>query len=209
MLSCLTLAAACGSGVSAGTTAAGPVLVKPPDLTLQGCTYVIDGKVPPGEPTGLQPHFASFSPDQAATDALQKIKAKGGTGLVYGFTLPSATSLYAGPDTTGGVVGTVPASNALLASDPVLWTSSTGQAWLAFFVACGGNNLYWVSVEALTRRDPQAGVAQTIAQLKAAPPYDRSGKASSLPIRIDDRAHLVWKNALIPFAVGRGQLVVA
>ncbi len=101
------LLAACSSGTStaAGSNAA---VVEAPEFTLQGCTYVLDSTIPPGEPQGVKPPFPSFSPDQSATDATEAIKAHGGTAMVDSVPLPAGTTLRSGPDTGESAVGTVP-----------------------------------------------------------------------------------------------------
>jgi len=201
------VAAACGG--ASPQTASTVALVGPPPLPLQGCTYVLNGSVPAGEPAGIQTSFPPFAPSQAATAALEHIKAKGGTGLIYGFTLPSGTSLYAGPDTGGSAAATIASGDSLLTFDPVLWTDASGGQWLAFFVACGGQNLYWVGVDQLLHRNSQFGasVQSTITQLKEAPPFDKTGKASVLPLAIDKYRHLVWTDPKVTTPPARGELL--
>jgi len=196
---------ACSSGGSAAPTA--ETVVKPPPLTLQGCTYVINGKVPVGEPAGIQPPFPAFSSTQAATDALTSIKEHGGTGLVDGFTVPSGTELYAGPETSSAPIGTIEASRSLLLADPVLWTSRSGQRWLATFIACGGPNLYWIDVAQIAKADSAVGaqISNTVAELVKAPSFITTGRASALPITIDAHRQFAWVSPAIPFAIGRGQ----
>jgi len=204
------IAAACSnSPASSSATSAGPRLVSPPDVTVQGCTYAPNGSIPPGATTGIDPRFAPFSPDQAATAALGHIKAHGGTGLVYGYSLPTGTQLFAGPDATASPVATVTAGRSMSVSDPVLWTTASGARWLAFFIACGGTSPYWSSVSQVTKTDAAAGaqLRQSITVLLAAPPYTTSHKASALPIKIDAQHHLVWVDPKVRFAVGRGELV--
>ena len=168
------LMAACSSGTptadSGGSNAA---VVQPPDFTLQGCTYVLDSTIPAGEPQGVKPQFPSFSPDQSATAALEGIKAHGGTAMVDSVSLPAGTTLRSGPDTGQSVVGTVPSGYSILAAEPVVWTDHSGAVWLAFFLSCGGGDLYWVSVPELTHQNAAAGkqVAAQIDALRAAPPY--------------------------------------
>ena len=121
--------AACSSGSSTGstTTAASAsttaVLVKPPDLTLQGCNYVINGSVPAGASGGIQPPFTLSGPNAAGQAALAHIKAHGGTGLVNGYLLPPGVKLYAGPDAGSTPVATIADARSLFVADPVLWTS--------------------------------------------------------------------------------------
>ncbi len=214
-LAALALAACGGGSSSTGTTAATSgstdSVVTPPAFTLQGCTYVLDGKVPTGEPTGLKPHFPSFSPDPSARAALRTIKGHGGTAMVDGVTLPAATNLYAGPDTSGTKVGTIPSDQSILAAEPVVWTDSSGHKWLAFFLSCGGKNLYWVSVSELATQNPSAGdsLASLITELATAPPYTKSGQASLLPVVVNNDHTLVFANPKVTFDVGRGELVSA
>jgi hypothetical protein len=205
-------AAACGSSSSttASTALAGTV-VGPPLVPLQGCTYVLNGNVPAGEAQGIQPDFPTFAPDQAAQAAIGHIGAHGGTGLVYGFSLPSGVKLFAGPDTGESPVATVPVSRSIVAEDPLLWTSGSGALWLAFFIACGGQHLYWVSVNQIGKVDPATGAAavHTIAVLESAAPYTQTGKASALPVRIAN-GQFVWAAPAGPYALvapARGQLL--
>ncbi len=184
--------AACGSSPSTPTTA---VVVKAPDFVLSGCTYVLDGTIPPGEPDGVQPHFSTFSPDSSATAALEQIKEHGGTALVNGFTIPGGTHLYAGPDTSGPSVGTIPSNYAILAAEPVIWKDSSGDTWAAFFVSCGGPNLYWMSVKQVEHQNPQA--AGSIAPLIT--------EKSLEPITVSDQ-NFAWKNSNLTFIIGRGEL---
>jgi hypothetical protein len=204
-------AAACTSASgSSPTTAAHGVSVVAPDLTLQGCTYAVDDSVPTGEPKGLQPHFAAFSPDAAAGAALEHIQQHGGAAMVDGAGIPAGTHLYAGPDVSGDPVGTVPAGRSILMAEPVVWTDTGGGTWFAFFLQCGGSHLYWASVRQLTHQNQQAGhaLSETVAQLRAAAPYSKTDQASMMPVTVD-RAHhlLVWKDARLKFPVGRGQLI--
>lgn len=208
-LAALTLAA-CGGGSSASTTTtaavAKVVLVKPPDLPLQGCDYVINGSVPAGASGGIQPPFSLDGSDPAGAAALRSIRAHGGTGLVSGYTIPSGVRLYAGPDASTPVA-TIPGARSLFVADPVLWTTASGAQWLASFVACGGQGLYWIDVAQIGRVDKQAGqsVTKSIATLKAAAPYPGSGTASTLPITITDKQQFAWVNPAVTFAIGRGQ----
>jgi len=207
------VAAACGGSSSSTTTStvAPSSVVRPPAIPLQGCNYVLNGIVPPGEPTGIQPDFPPFAPDQAAQSAISHIAAHGGIGLVYGFTLPPGVKLFAGPDTGRQPVATIPLSHSILAADPVLWTTRSGERWLAFFVACGGEHLYWVSVDQIGKADAGAGAeaVRAIAMLEVAAPYTQTGRASILPVRIVD-GQFTWNapagtHALVPPA--RGQLL--
>ena len=205
--------AACSSGSSTGSTSttAGAsttaVLVKPPDLALQGCNYVINGSVPAGEPSGIQPPFTLSGPNAAGQAALAHIAAHGGTGLVNGYLLPSGTKLYAGPDQGSAPVATISAARSLFVADPVLWTTGSGAQWLASFVACGGSGLYWIDVAQVTavNKSVGLGITKSIATLKAAAPYPGSGTPSALPITINAKKQFAWVNPAVTFAVGRGQ----
>ncbi|MEI7859494.1 MAG: hypothetical protein WCI26_06640 [Acidimicrobiales bacterium] len=202
--------AACGGGSTStpvAPTGANPI--RPPDIPLQGCTYAPNGSIPPGAAQGIDPHIPAFSPTTAATSALGKIRARGGTGLVYGYSLPAGTELFAGPDTSTTPVKTVTRGRTINVSDPVLWTSASKARWMVFFLACGGTSPYWVSVSQVTKADKAAGaqMTRTIGELLAAAPYTTTGKASALPITIDAQRHLVWVDPKVSFAVGRGQLV--
>jgi hypothetical protein len=202
-------ASGCGSS-SPGATAqsdAAPI-VSPPDEQLSGCSYETDGTVPVGEPQGEQPPFPKFTPDQAADAALQDIKKHGGTGIVSGFTIPSGTNLYAGPDSTGTPVATVNGGNSLFFFDPVYWRTSSGEQWLASFVACGGTNLYWAEVSQIAAADPAGGAAVStgIKDALGNPPYTKTGEISLLPIKLDDQHTLVWSTTrTLPFPVARGE----
>ena len=199
------VATACGSSAPAATTTG---LVTPPPISSTGCTYEINSTVPAGEPQGIKPDFPAFTPDPSAVTALQSIKDHGGTGVVDGFTLPTGTTLYAGPDSSAASVGTVASGNSILAAAPVLWSTGAGGEWLGFFLACGGQNLYWVSVDQVSRNTPSGGetLAATLAQLRTAVPYDRSGRASLLPIVIKDK-QLMWTDPKVTTSVGRGLLL--
>ena len=202
--------AACGGGSTSTPVApAGANPVRPPDIPLQGCTYAPNGSIPPGAAQGIDPHIPAFRPTAAATAALGKIRARGGTGLVYGYSLPAGTKLFAGPDASTAAIMTVTKGRTITVSDPVLWTTASKTHWLAFFMACGGTSPYWVSVSQVTNVDKAAGaqMTRTIAELLAAAPFTTTGKASALPITLDAQHHLVWVDPLVPFAVGRGELV--
>ena len=203
--------AACGGESTASTTttasSSATVLVKPPDLALQGCNYVINGSVPSSASGGIQPPFTLAGPDQAGEAALRTIKVHGGTGLVNGYTLPPGVKLYAGPDPGSTPVATIPEARSLFVADPVLWTSGSGAQWLASFVACGGQGLYWIDVAQIGKVDKTAGsaVTRSIATLRAAAPYPGSGTASTLPITITGKQQFAWVNPAVTFAIGRGQ----
>jgi hypothetical protein len=202
------VAAACG-GSSTATPASTVVVVKPPDFTLQGCTYVLDSTIPAGEPQGIKPGFAPFAPDSAATTALEQIRDHGGTAMVDSVAVPTGTKLYAGPSTGEPPAGTVPSGDSIQASEPVVWTDRTGDDWLAFFLSCGGDSLYWASVKGITGQDASAGgqIATQIQQLRHAATYTRTGQASMLPITVNGQKHLVFANPKVAFSVGRGELV--
>lgn len=201
------LMAACGgsAGSSVGTTG----LVTAPDFTLQGCTYAPNNSVPPGEPQGLRPSFASFSPDPSANTAVRSIEEHGGKAVVDSAGVPPGTTLYAGPDRSGTVVGTVPHGQSVLVAEPLLWQHG-GDTWLAFFLECGGPDLYWASLSDIRTVSPQtaADISALIAQLEKAPPYTTSHEASLLDVTVDD-GHLEWTAgaAAVPFPVARGQLI--
>lgn len=204
-------ASACGSSASSAPTTTGSPIsyLQPPPTQLQGCTYMFEGGVPAGESQGIQPHFPRFVPDQAAHQAIASIKAHGGTGLADGFYLPNGVALYAGPDSSQRPVATIPDGDSIEADAPVLWTTSSGQEWLAFFLACGGNNLYWVNVDEIGKVDPAMGasVKHSIAVDKTDPPSNISGKTSTMPIVINAVGNLAWAHQALPTTVGRGELV--
>jgi hypothetical protein len=203
---------ACGSASGSSPTSAPSAtvgIVKPPDFTLQGCTYVLDNTIPAGEPQGVKPPFPPFTPDGSATAALQHIKDHGGTAMVDSVTLPSGTTLYPGPDLDGTPVGAVSAQDSILAAEPVVWTDAQRGTWLAFYLSCGGDALYWVSVKGLEHQNPIAGkgVAAQIAQLQKAAPYTKSGTASLLPVVVNRHRQLTFSDPKVTFLVGRGELV--
>ena len=199
--------AACGSGSSTTTTTASArtaSIVKPPNLPLQGCNYVINGIVPPGMSTGIQPPFPKFAADQAAISALQNIQKHGGKALVDGFVIPSGTKLYAGPDSSAAPVATIPSPGSILVAEPVLWTTTSGQQWLATFLACGGPNLYWIDVAQIKKANANSGtmIANSIATARAAVPT--ASGISVQPIVIDADKQFAWATTLVKFAIGRG-----
>jgi hypothetical protein len=185
------------------------VTVTAPDFTLSGCTFEVNNSIPQGEPTGLKPNFASFTPDASAGVALASIKKNGGKAMVDSAGLPSGTKLYAGPDRSSQVVGTIPSGKSLLLSEPVVWTGSNGETWLATFIECGGPNLYWASLDQIKQvsSGEAATLSSLIKQLAAVqPPYPKSDQASL--VRVDVVGHnLAWNTSQITFPVARGQLV--
>jgi hypothetical protein len=183
-------------------------VVTPASLTLQGCTYVLDNTIPEGEPQGVRPGFAPFTPSPSAVAALERIEAKGGVAMVDSVTLPSGIDLLAGPSTGAPKVGTIPPAQSILTSEPVVWTDASGHRWLAFFLACGGNSLYWVGVDDIARQNPGAGttISTQIAQLEKAAPYTKTGQASLLPIVVNSHHHLVFADAAVSFSIGRAEL---
>lgn len=195
---------ACGGGSSA-TASTG--LVAAPDFSLQGCTFTVNGSIPPGEPHGLKPSFPVFSPDPSASAAVKSIEEHGGTALVDGAGVPPGATLYAGPDRSGTVVGTVPSGESILLAEPVIWHSD-GDTWLAFFLQCGGPNLYWASLDEIKQVSPATAtdLTTTLSELKGVPPYSQSHQASFETVAVKDRS-LVWTDSSIPFPVGRGQLI--
>jgi hypothetical protein len=182
------------------------VLVKPPDLPLRGCDYVINGNVPAGATGGTQPPFTLSGSDRTGATALAHIGSHGGTALVSGYTLPSGVELYAGPDAGATPVAIIPGARSVFIADPLLWTTSSGAHWLASFIACGGRGLYWIDLAQIGKVNAEMGrqVAPSIATLEAAAPYPGSGKASSLPITITHGLQFAWVDPSVKFAIGRG-----
>jgi hypothetical protein len=176
---------ACGGGSSAGTTSG---LVTAPDFALQGCTFTVNNSVPVGEPTGLKPTFAPFSPDSSANAAVKAIEEHGGTALVDSAGVPSGATLYSGPSQSAAVVGTVPSGQSILLAEPVIWHSGT-DTWLAFFLQCGGPNLYWASLANIEKVSPSAATDLTtlLADLEHAPPYSKSHQAGASSSTTPDR----------------------
>ena len=197
--------AACGGGSSASSGSKG--LVTAPSFTLQGCTFAPNDSIPPGYPKGLQPNFAAFSPDPSADAAIRSISHNGGTAVVDSAGVPGGATLYAGPDRSGAVIGTVPAGQDILLAEPLLWHEG-GDTWMAFFLECGGPNLYWASLENIKSVSPTTAtdLSGLFAELQNAPPYTQTHQASLLPVEVKD-GHLVWKDSSVPFDVGRGQLI--
>jgi hypothetical protein len=195
---------ACSNGASPPTVA----LALPTDQLL-GCTYTIDGQVQSYQATGETPNFAAFSPDPSAEAAIDSIKRKGGTGVVGSYQFPARTKLRSGPSLSAPVVGTISDTAQLQLYDPILWTDSSGDEWLASFIACGGKNLYWTSLDDLQKTDPAAAktLRGELAQLRKAAPYTQTAMASLLPIVINSTRNVVWKDKVIPFDVGRAELV--
>jgi hypothetical protein len=197
------------SSVTTGDTS--PVALATPTNVLEGCTYTVDGQIDPSLPTGKDPHFAAFSPDPSAEAAINSIKSKGGTAAVDTFVVPYGSKLRSGPSSSAPVVGKIPGTDQLELYDPIVWTDSSGQKWLATFVACGGRNLYWVGLDDLQATDATAAktIRTQLAQLRGARPYLQTAKASYLPILIDRSGHVDWKDTAIQFTVGRSELVSA
>jgi hypothetical protein len=189
-------ASACGSssGANNSTTTIAPGVVTAPELAYDGCTYAPNGKIPAGEPAGIRPHFSAFVPDSSATSAEGSMRVHGGGVLVNGFILPSGTQLHAGPDLDGSV-GAIPSHYAVLVAEPVVWTSHANKTWIAFFVACGGPNLYWVSLDQMRQKDPSA--AKNISTLLATEKLE--------PLAVSD-GHLVLKSKGLSLVIGRGEL---
>ena len=204
-------AAACGTSSStptatAAATATAKAVVDPPDLTLQGCNYEIDGTVPAGMSQGIQPPFPSFVPDQAALDALDHIAVHGGSGLVTGFTIPAGTELYAGPDATQSPVATISSGRSILVAEPVLWTGAGGRLWLATFVACGGPHLYWIDVAQIQKVDHDAWtqITDSITTARQTSPT-AAGQERILPVVITAKHQFAWGTDAVDFAIGRGE----
>lgn len=169
-------------------------MVTAPELSYKGCTYAPNGKVPAGEPAGIRPHFSAFVPDSLATSAVEAMRTNGGGVLVNSFILPSGTELHAGPDLGGGV-GAIPPHYAVLVADPVVWKSHSGKTWIAFFVACGGRDLYWVSLDQMRKKNAEA--AKNITVLLA---VDKL-----VPLAIHGE-HFVWRSSGLSLVIGRGEL---
>jgi len=207
----ICLAACGGSGSATTSSVPTAALVKTPPLPLQGCTYMIDGKVQPDELTGVQPTFPQSQPDASADSAISSVRAHGGTAMVGSFLLPPGTELYNGPDKSEPPVGTVSSNEQFYVYEPVVWVDHTGKSWLASFLACGGPHLYWVSVDQVDSKMPSGAgsVGSTLAQFRQAPPYTQTGKGSLLTIKIDATDHFVFDDSRVTFAIGRGQIVIS
>ncbi len=72
---------------------------------------------------------------------------------------------------------------------------------------CGGNDLYWLSVDQLEHQNSTFGqtMAQDIAMLRAAPPYPKSGMASLLPVVINVKHRFAWVTPNLAFQPARAQ----
>ena len=92
-------------------------------------------------------------------------------------------------------MGTIPNNYAILAAEPVIWKDSSGDTWAAFFVSCGGSNLYWMSLKQVEHQNPQA--AGSIS------PF--INQKSLEPITVSDQ-NFAWKNSSLTFIIGRGEL---
>ncbi len=200
------LSACSSSSPSAATTEA---VVKPPTTIVMSCSYAPGGKVPSGEAQGEPPPFGTFSPDQAAQSALQQIKDHGGTGLVYGYQLPSGTKLYAGPDASSAPVGTIPVGRSVFLFDPVVWTTSSGQHWLVTFMACGGDSPYWIDVDQVKQADAATytALSKSISALLQSTDYPTTGQPSSLPVVVNSEDRFAWKDTTIQFSPARAEFV--
>ncbi len=203
------VASACSNGPS--TSSGSSFAPAQPTDPLVGCTYTINGQVQSYLPTGRNPHFAAFSPDSSAESALHSIKTKGGTGIVDTFILPAGAELRSGPSPSAPVVGKISETDELQLYDPILWTDSAGGQWLASFIACGGRNLYWVSLADLQKTNPAfaKGLRSQLTQLRTARPYPETAMASLLPIVINTSKEVVWKDRSITFNVGRAELALS
>ncbi|HXQ62505.1 MAG TPA: hypothetical protein VN796_09235 [Acidimicrobiales bacterium] len=204
--------AACGSSGPASTASAAMArLVKTPALPLQGCTYMIDGKVLPDEVPGVKPTFPQSQPDAASDSAIASIRAHGGSAVVGSFLLPPGTELYSGPDVRQPPVGTVSSTDQFYVYEPVVWVDHSGKSWLASFLACGGPNLYWVSVDQVDSKGASGAgsVGSMLAEFREAPPYTQTGKGSLLPIKIDRTDPFVFDDPQVTFAIGRGQIIIS
>jgi hypothetical protein len=200
VLAVAAVTAACGGSTPSSSsdppTPANEVVVTAPDFQLQGCTYVLENTIPAGEPQGVQPNFKSFEPDESATSAMKQVKEHGGVALANGFNIPGGTKLYAGPDASKPSVGIIPSNYDILVAEPVIWTDGSGNTWVAFFVSCGGPNLYWVQLKQIQKANPNA--ASSITPLL-------SVKDSLLPITIADK-NFAWKNPQMTLIIGRGEM---
>lgn len=202
LVSLVPLLAACG-GSSAPV--AQPILTVPPAGAFDGCSYTsVNGQVSADQ--GVNPKFAPFQPDAAATAAWRHIKKHTGTGIVDGFNIPSGVELYAGPDTANAPVAKVPLARQMVVSDPVLWTGAHGVQWMAVFLACGGPNAYWFSVPGIYEASSQYGqfVSSTLTELANAAPFTETGHASLLPITINNHKEVTWVDKSVPFSPARG-----
>ena len=103
--------------------------VQPPDVTLQGCTYEVDGKVPAGRAHGDPAPVPAVRPRPGGhRRARAASRTTAARAWSTGSPLPSGTELFAGPDSSSTPVGTVPEGRSCSSADPVLWTTSLGTA---------------------------------------------------------------------------------
>ncbi len=142
-----------------------------PHFALQGCAYVLNGQVPAGEPPGVQPRLRSFAgPDRRPG---RSPTSRPTAAPAWSMASPSQwRQALCGPGLRSRPVATIPVDRSMLVADPVLWTTGSGAHWLAIFVACGGQDLYWsASTRSAARTDAATGGDRSIAMLEAAAPY--------------------------------------
>ncbi len=113
-----------------------------------------------------------------------------------GITVPPNTVLYAGPD-TDQPVGRLQDNYAVIAAEPVVWKEASGDTWFAFFLSCGGKNLYWVSLDEVRRVDPNA--AKTIEGQLAL-----GGELGLQAIGIAGK-NFKWNGSHLNFTIARGE----
>ena len=182
---------ACSSSVLDSTPRPRPAttsIVKPPPVILQGCTYASAGPVPAGEPQGLQPPFAAFTPDQAGQAALDTSRTTAGRA---GRRLPApgGTKLYAGPDTVGrrsrrSIPGRSPDPSSTRCCGP----TSSGAALAGLLPGLRGRQPLLGGRRPDRQADPavQQRLVQADHRRCDAAAYTTTGHASSLPV-IDRR----------------------
>ena len=185
-------------------------LVKTPPLPLQGCTYVIDGQVPPGEAPGESPRFRSHSRmPRPPRRSRASVDTAGPPWSAASCCLPALRS------TTVPTRASRPWARSLhqqfVVVEPVVWVDHSGKRWLASFLACGGPNLYWISVDQVDSKQPggAGSVGSQLTAFQKAPPYTQTGKASFLPIKVDHTDHFVFDDPRVTFAIGRGELIIS
>jgi hypothetical protein len=172
---------------------------------------MINGKVLPDEVPGVKPTFRQSQPDAASDSAIASIRAHGGSAAIGSFLLPPGTELYGGPDMSQPSVGKVSSTQQFYVYEPIVWVDHSGKSWLASFLACGGPNLYWVSVDQVDSKSSSGAgtLGSMLAEFRKAPSYTQTGKGSLLPVKIDHTDHFVFDDSQVTFAIGRGQIIIS
>ena len=189
---------ACG-GASADLDHVGPTprsIVKPP-TSARGLQLRDRRHRAPGHGPGRAAPVHAVGADQAGTAALAHIDATAAPASSSGFTIPGGTELYAGPDNARRHRWP-PSPPAIRCSSPSRCCGPRLRSahWLATFVACGGERLYWIDVTQIGQADQTPGAVVTYALDAAmgdATVHDVRGIPSTLPIMIEGQ-QFAWKH---------------